>query len=100
MRGNPKPQADSGGSFQINDSEDAIAQAGVLGFVIDEHPDHMTTSELLRAMCRRVEDFGEADTFERAIRELVGAGLLHRHGEFIVPTRAALFMSQFDLGLA
>lgn len=82
------------------DAEDEIAQAGVLGFVIEEHPDHMTIPELLREMCRRPDDFGETDAVERAVRDLVGAGLLHRLDKFVVPTRAALFVSRLDLGLA
>lgn len=96
MQANPRPYSDHG----CDDNEDAIAQSGVLAFVIEEHPDHMTLSELVLAMRRQPERQGERDLFERAVRELVGAGLLHRHGEFIVPTRAALFVSQFNLGLA
>jgi hypothetical protein len=96
MHGEPNQRSDHG----CTDNEDAIAQAGVLGFVIEEHPDHMTLSELVLAKRRQPERRGERDLIEQAVRELVGAGLLHRHGEFVVPTRAALFMSQFDLGLA
>lgn len=36
-------------------------------------------------------DFGSEDAIERAIRELVGAGLLHCRGGFVLPTRAALY---------
>ena len=36
-------------------------------------------------------NFGSEDAVERAIRQLVGAGLLHCCGGFILPTRAALY---------
>jgi hypothetical protein len=35
-------------------------------------------------------DFGREDAVERAVRELVGAGLLHCQCGFVLPTRAAL----------
>jgi hypothetical protein len=35
--------------------------------------------------------FEPKDAAERAVRELVGAGLIHRQGKFLVPTRAALY---------
>ena len=67
---------------QSNQDEDDIAQSGVLGLILEEHPAQLTVPELVRAMCRRVEDFGERDRVERAAGELVGAGLLHRQGAF------------------
>ncbi len=38
--------------------------------------------------------FDSEDAVERAIRQLVGAGLLHCCGGFILPTRAALYFSR------
>ncbi len=35
--------------------------------------------------------FGSEDAVERAIIKLVGAGLLHCCGGFVLPTRAALY---------
>jgi hypothetical protein len=46
-------------------------------------------------MCGDRRGFGARDGVERAIRELSGAGLLHRgDGGLITPTRAALHFGE------
>lgn len=70
--------------------EDRKVQAAVLGFLIDEDPDRFTIPELSRAMNAGPAAFEAEDAVERAVRELVGAGLLHCCGGFVLPTRAAL----------
>jgi hypothetical protein len=42
-------------------------------------------------------DFKSDDAVEGAIRDLVGAGLLHCRGRLVLPTRAALHIA--DLGM-
>jgi len=37
------------------------------------------------------------DAGSRAVRELVGAGLVHRDGRFLAPTRAALYFDALEL---
>ena len=37
-----------------------------------------------------VTAFPVVDQIERAIRDLIRAGLVHRNGEFLLPTRAAV----------
>ncbi|HEY0391436.1 MAG TPA: hypothetical protein VGC63_06995 [Solirubrobacterales bacterium] len=39
-----------------------------------------------------------ADAALRAVRELVGAGLVHREGRFLTPSRAALYFDGLELG--
>ncbi len=41
-------------------------------------------------MSETPEDPGERDDVEQAVRDLAAAGLLHRSGAFVLPTRAAL----------
>jgi len=41
-------------------------------------------------MSETPEDRGERDDFERALRDLVAAGLLRRCGESVLPSRAVL----------
>jgi hypothetical protein len=74
-----------------NDGEDARVEAVLLGRVLDLHPARVTAEELVRDLAGEEPDFGSRDAIERAIRELVGAGLLHRGDDGLVtPTRAAL----------
>jgi hypothetical protein len=80
-------------------TEDARVESAVLGFVLEEDPDHLTIPELSLAMSRcGAEDFSRNDAIERAIRELVGGGLLRIAAGLVVPTRAALYFERLDVG--
>ncbi len=75
----------------IPTSADRKVEWVVLSFLVDEHPDHqLTIPEVSLALNATDADFSSEDAIERAIRELVGAGLLHCEGGFVLPTRAAL----------
>lgn len=77
---------------------DAKVESAVLGFLLSEHPDHqLTIPEVSRALNAKPSDFGSEDAVERAIRELVGAGLLHCQGAFVVPTRAARYFARLEM---
>jgi hypothetical protein len=76
-------------------AEDAKAERVVLVFLLEEHPSQLTIPELSRAL-NADPGFDTDDAVERAVRELVGAGLLHCEGAFIVPTRAALYFAQLE----
>jgi hypothetical protein len=79
-------------------AEDAAHESVVLQQLLDLHPTQITVSELLREVGGEFADFAERDAIERAIRDLVGAGLLHNREDFIVPSRAALrFNELLDL---
>ncbi len=70
-------------------AEDRKVQAVVLEFLIDADPERLTIPELSLALNAGPAEFGAEDAVERAVRELVGAGLLHCSGGFVLPTRAA-----------
>jgi hypothetical protein len=70
--------------------EDQEVESAVLQQLLDLHPTRLTLAELAREFGARCGDFGAHDAVERAVRDLAGAGLLHRGGEFVVPTRAAV----------
>jgi hypothetical protein len=73
--------------FAAQEIED---QRVVLTFVLGEHPTQLTIPEVAQALYAHPGDFKSEDAVERAIRDLVGGGLLHCHGRFVLPTRATL----------
>jgi predicted transcriptional regulator len=70
-------------------AEDEGVESVVLQQLLDLHPTRLTVAELRRELGGD-RDFAERDAVERAVRELVAVGLLHRGEEFVAPTRAAL----------
>jgi hypothetical protein len=79
-------------------AEDAANESAVLQQLLDLHPTQVTVTELLREVGGEFAEFDERDAIERAVRDLVGAGLLHRRDDFVVPSRAALrFNELLDL---
>jgi hypothetical protein len=85
------------------DRQDRIVEQGVLLAVIDLHPAHVTVSEVVRRLTRSPRAFGERDGIERAVTELAGKGLLHKHDfrnrpdAFVTPTQAALWAHELLL---
>jgi hypothetical protein len=69
---------------------DAVIESAVLQRLLDLHPVLVTAAELVREVGGESPGFAERDAIERAVRELTGAGLLHSHDGFVLPTRAAL----------
>ena len=70
--------------------EDYRDQAAVLRQILDLHPEPLTLVELTREMTHDSTDFQERDRIERAVRDLIGGGLLHLVGDLVLPTRAAV----------
>jgi hypothetical protein len=75
-------------------AEDAATESAVLQQLLELHPLRVTLAELIRELAGESPDFAERDAIERAVRDLTGAGLLHRHGGLLAPTRAALRFSE------
>jgi predicted transcriptional regulator len=72
------------------DGEDAAVEATVLRQLLLIHPGQVTIEELIVDVAADPDAFAERDAIERAVRELARAGLVHRNGEFAIPSRAAL----------
>jgi hypothetical protein len=76
--------------------EDREDQESVLHTVLLLHPVQVSVSELITELARDPSEFAERDRVERAVRDLSGVGLLHRHAylnrpdALVVPTRAAI----------
>jgi hypothetical protein len=73
---------------------DDATEAAVLTVLLDLHPTQLTLEELVREVAGEDARFAEHDAIERAVRDLGGAGLLHRVEERAFPTRAALRFSE------
>jgi hypothetical protein len=82
------------GESRTTGAEDAATESAVLLQVLDLHPTQVTVAELVRDVGGEGGGFAERDAVERAVRELVAAGLLHRRDELVQPTRAALRFNQ------
>jgi hypothetical protein len=65
---------------------DLLIQSGVLTLVLTEHPTTLTLEDVLLEVGATS---GEILTTE-AVQELTVLGLLHREGDLVLPTRAAL----------
>jgi len=77
--------------------EDKKTEGAVLALLLDEHPTRLTMDELILVLHADPERGDPEDAGTRAVRELVGAGLVHREGRFLAPSRAALYFAALEL---
>jgi hypothetical protein len=74
---------------RLPSKEDVVVETAVLQQLLFLHPAQLSLEELLRELAGEEREFGERDAVERAVRDLEAAGLLHRSGELLGPSRAA-----------
>jgi hypothetical protein len=77
-------------------AEDLRDQALVLAQVLFHWPVQLGLDDLLREVAAGPCSVDERDRIERAVRDLVGAGLLRRCAALVLPTRAALLCSKLE----
>lgn len=70
--------------------EDDHYEQAVLRHILSSQP------TILR-MCDLIREVGPQDAIDRAVRELVKVGLLHRQGEVVLPTPAAVYVRGMEL---
>lgn len=70
--------------------DDMVVESAVLKNLLVLHPTQIVFDELVREIADDPEEFVERDAIQRAVRDLVAAGLLHRSGDIVFPSRAAL----------
>lgn len=71
-------------------AQDITIEAVVLRQLLALHPVQLTLAELVREVSDGAADFAATDPVERAVGQLSAAGLIHRSGEMVLPSRAAL----------
>lgn len=71
-------------------AEDIKDRARVLQEVLDLYPETLTLDELVRELTVDSVEFQERDRVQRAVRDLIAGGLIHRVGDLVLPTRAAV----------
>jgi hypothetical protein len=76
------------------EAQDLHDQAVVLTQVLTNWPTHLRVSDLLREIVSDPRDFAQRDKVERAVRDLVSAGLVFRCESVVMPTRAALHFNR------
>ncbi len=74
--------------------EDRAAESAVLQHVLFLHPSPVTIEDLSRELGGEEDAFAGRDAVERAVRDLVGYGLLHRSDSLVLASRAALRFDQ------
>jgi hypothetical protein len=71
-------------------AQDIKDRARVLREVLDLYPETLTLDELVRELTVDSVEFQERDRVQRAVRDLIAGGLIHRVGDLVLPTRAAV----------
>lgn len=82
--------AERGSTAERDDRDQRV----VLIQVLTLHPTHLRLPELVREITAGAEELSEGDRYERAVRELTGAGLLHCPDGLVMPTRAAIRLDE------
>ena len=70
--------------------QDTTVEAAILRQLLALHPIQLTLAELVREISGGASDFAATDPVERAVGGLSAAGLIHRSGAMVLPSRAAL----------
>jgi hypothetical protein len=92
MHDKPKGAGDDGRTSTA--AQDLHDQGVVLIHVLTIYPTHLRLLELIREITAGATDFSEGDRIERAVRDLIGFGLLFRCEGLVLPTRAALSFNE------
>jgi hypothetical protein len=90
-------QSGSGRDHGGNAKDDALWQRAVLGRLLDEYPHLLMQFELERMMLGATPIFAARDGFERAVEDLIRAGLLQRCEAMILLTGAARHFASLEL---
>jgi hypothetical protein len=94
MQDQPIQGRPDAGDSPSNAEQDIQDQRVVLVQVLTIYPTQLRQPELVREITAGSADFAEGDRIERAVRDLIGVGLLFRCDGSVLPTRAALSFNE------
>ncbi|MGN6588020.1 MAG: hypothetical protein ACTHKT_11225 [Solirubrobacterales bacterium] len=80
---------DKGRAAQTTHAEDEQLERAVFNHLMEAQPTTLRLSDLIREF-GDPDDFAKRDAVERAVRDLVNAGLLFRCEGAVLPTRQAI----------
>ena len=72
-------------------------EEAVLRHVLNWQPTILRLCDLIRELAKDPREFGDRDAVKRAVRDLIKVGLLHRQGECVLPTPAAVYVRGWEL---
>lgn len=78
--------------------EDDLYEQAVLRHVLNAQPTILRLCDLIREVRPVPSATMPRDAVERAVRELIKVGLLHRQGECVLPTPSAVYVRGMELG--
>ena len=76
---------------------DGDYEEAVLRHVLNWQPTILRLCDLIRELARDPSEFGHRDGVKEAVRDLIKVGLLHRQGECVLPTPAAVYVKGWEL---
>jgi hypothetical protein len=76
---------------------DGYYEEAVLRHVLNWQPTILRLCDLIRELARDPREFGHRDGVREAVRDLIKVGLLHRQGECVLPTPAAVHVRGWEL---
>ena len=82
----------------ISAERDGYYEEAVLQHVLAEQPTILRDCDLVRELAKDPREFPHREGVEQAVRELVKVGLLHRQGDCVLPTPAAVYVRGMDIG--
>jgi hypothetical protein len=78
-------------------TQDEQNQAAVLVTLLHEHPTQLSLDELILVLHADIDCASPEDAARRAVKELVGAGLVRYVDQSVLPTRAALRFARLPI---
>jgi hypothetical protein len=76
---------------------DGYYEEAVLRHVLAEQPTILRLCDLIRELAQDPREFRHRDAVSEAVRDLTKVGLLHRQGDCVLPTPAAVYVRGWEL---